>query len=96
MLGENREVLDKIAEFLIAKETITGEEFMKIYRDVKGEDITETHSQDTDDGKTDIASKDVSDKDESLQDKVDNDVVVKSEVSDGLAVKADIIEDDLD
>lgn len=96
LLGENREVLDKIAEFLIAKETITGEEFMKIYRDVKGEDITETHSQDTDDGKTDIASKDVSDKDESLQDKVDNDVVVKSEVSDGLAVKADIIEDDLD
>lgn len=96
LLGENREVLDKIAEFLIAKETITGEEFMKIYRDVKGEDITETHSQDTDDGKTDIASKDVGDKDESLQDKVDNDVVVKSEVSDGLAVKADIIEDDLD
>ena len=95
LLGENREVLDKIAEFLIAKETITGEEFMKIYRDVKGEDITETHSQDTDDGKTDIASKDVGDKDESLQDKVDNDVV-KSEVSDGLAVKADIIEDDLD
>ena len=30
LLSENREALDKIAEFLIQKETITGEEFMKI------------------------------------------------------------------
>ena len=36
MLSENREVLDKIAEFLFEKETITGKEFMKIYREVKG------------------------------------------------------------
>ncbi len=36
MLSENREVLDKIAEFLYEKETITGKEFMKIYREVKG------------------------------------------------------------
>lgn len=35
-LSENREVLDKIAEFLVEKETITGKEFMKIYREVKG------------------------------------------------------------
>ena len=39
LLADNREVLDKIAEHLIAKETITGEEFMKIYKEVKG--ITE-------------------------------------------------------
>lgn len=36
LLEENRECLDKIAEFLIEKETITGKEFMKIFREVKG------------------------------------------------------------
>jgi cell division protease FtsH len=36
ILQGNRDVLDKIADFLISKETITGEEFMKIYREVKG------------------------------------------------------------
>ena len=36
MLTENREVLDKIAEYLIEKETITGKEFMKIFRELKG------------------------------------------------------------
>lgn len=36
LLAGNREVLDKIAEYLIAKETITGEEFMKIYNEIKG------------------------------------------------------------
>jgi cell division protease FtsH len=36
MLRENREVMDKIADHLIAKETITGKEFMKIYREAKG------------------------------------------------------------
>ncbi len=41
MLSENRDVLDKIAEFLFEKETITGKEFMKIYREVKG--ISEEH-----------------------------------------------------
>ncbi|CUX28742.1 ATP-dependent zinc metalloprotease FtsH [Clostridium sp. C105KSO13] len=36
LLSENREALDKIADFLIEKETITGKEFMKIFREVKG------------------------------------------------------------
>ena len=36
LLAENRETLDKIAAFLIEKETITGKEFMKIFREVKG------------------------------------------------------------
>ena len=31
LLTENRDILDKIASYLIEKETITGEEFMKIY-----------------------------------------------------------------
>ncbi|MCR4865726.1 MAG: AAA family ATPase, partial [Lachnospiraceae bacterium] len=36
LLLENREVMDKLAEFLIEKETITGKEFMKIFRELKG------------------------------------------------------------
>ncbi len=36
LLLENREVLDKIAEHLIEKETITGKEFMEIFRREKG------------------------------------------------------------
>ena len=36
LLSENRDAMDKIAEYLIQKETITGKEFMKIFREVKG------------------------------------------------------------
>ena len=36
LLGENRDIMDKIAEFLIEKETITGKEFMKIFHQCKG------------------------------------------------------------
>ena len=36
LLGENRDVMDRLADFLIEKETITGKEFMKIFREMKG------------------------------------------------------------
>ncbi len=36
MLRENRDVMDKLAEFLIEKETITGKQFMEIFRREKG------------------------------------------------------------
>ena len=36
MLRENRDVLDHISEYLYEKETITGKEFMKIFREMKG------------------------------------------------------------
>ena len=36
LLSEHRESLDKIAAFLIEKETITGKEFMKIFHEVEG------------------------------------------------------------
>ena len=35
-MTENREALDKIADFLIEKETITGKEFMDIFHKVQG------------------------------------------------------------
>ena len=37
LLAENREVLDRIAAFLTEQETITGEEFMRIYREIRGD-----------------------------------------------------------
>ena len=36
LLSENRDVLDEIAKYLHEKETITGKQFMEIYRKVKG------------------------------------------------------------
>lgn len=36
IIRENRDALDKIAEYLIEKETITGKEFIRMYREIKG------------------------------------------------------------
>lgn len=36
LLSSNRDVMDKLAAHLIEKETITGKEFMRIYREIKG------------------------------------------------------------
>ncbi|MFR4352856.1 MAG: ATP-dependent zinc metalloprotease FtsH [Roseburia sp.] len=36
LLTENREVLDKISDYLYEHETITGKEFMRIFRELKG------------------------------------------------------------
>ena len=49
MLAQNREVLDKVADFLIEKETITGKEFMEIFNEVKG--ITPDTSENTESAK---------------------------------------------
>ena len=50
MLSTNRDVMDKLAEHLIEKETITGKEFMKIYREIKGipEPVEEEKQKTTD------------------------------------------------
>ncbi len=41
LLSQNREALDRIAAFLIERETITGKEFMRIFREIKGEPAEE-------------------------------------------------------
>ena len=52
LLAENMECLDKISEYLFEHETITGKEFMKIFREIKGlpdpEDEKAKESSDTD------------------------------------------------
>lgn len=45
LLSENRELLDKIADYLYEKETITGKQFMEIFNEVKNpkkDDVVET------------------------------------------------------
>ena len=37
LLNENRDILEKIAEYLISKETITGKEFMELYHQALAE-----------------------------------------------------------
>jgi cell division protease FtsH len=50
LLSENRDVMDKIAEFLIERETITGKEFMKIFREAKGIPEPKEESKDSKNG----------------------------------------------
>lgn len=48
MLRENRELMDKLAAFLIERETITGKEFMEIFRREKGLPDPEEEKKGTD------------------------------------------------
>ena len=48
MLTENREVLDKIAEYLFEHETITGKEFMEIFCELKHLPLPEEKNTDND------------------------------------------------
>ncbi|SET87688.1 ATP-dependent zinc metalloprotease FtsH [Lacrimispora sphenoides] len=50
LLSENRDVMDKIAEFLIERETITGKEFMKIFREAKGIPEPKVENKDSENG----------------------------------------------
>ena len=45
LLSENREAMEKIAAFLIEKETITGKEFMKILQEIQGEEDPSCHPE---------------------------------------------------
>lgn len=48
LLSGNREILDKIADYLFEKETITGKEFMKIYHEVRGDEVNEENAAEED------------------------------------------------
>jgi cell division protease FtsH len=56
MLRENRDVMDKLAAFLIEKETITGKEFMEIFRKEKG--LPEPEEKDKTEGETEDKTED--------------------------------------
>ena len=50
LLEENRDIMDKIAAHLIEKETITGKEFMQIFRKEKGIPEPEEKEEGKDEG----------------------------------------------
>ena len=61
LLDENREILDSISDYLYEKETITGKEFMKMFRDMKGlpdpdEENKEQEAAQNDDTQKDVTS----------------------------------------
>ena len=61
LLDENREILDSISDYLYQKETITGKEFMKMFRDMKGlpdpdEENKEQEAAQNDDTHKDVTS----------------------------------------
>ena len=91
LLADNRDCLDKIAAFLIERETITGKEFMKIFREVKGiqdpeaEKSEENVSNSSENGlETDVQAESVSDESET-----DNDVPPESDINVSLEKKAE-------
>lgn len=75
LLKENRELMDTLAEFLIEKETITGKEFMKIFREAKGIPEPEEKPKDVPAKESDASA----DEKEAL---VENDVAEKTDTED--------------
>jgi cell division protease FtsH len=61
LLVDNRDIMDKIAEFLIERETITGKEFMKIFREAKGIPEPEELKKDSEDEDKSEISEDLKD-----------------------------------
>ena len=64
LLDENREILDRISDYLYEKETITGKEFMKMFRDMKGlpdpdEEKNDEENKEQEAAQDDDAQKDV-------------------------------------
>ncbi len=91
LLADNRDCLDKIAAFLIERETITGKEFMKIFREVKGIQDPETEkseenvSNSSENGlETDVQAESVSNEAET-----DNDVPSESDINVSLDKKSE-------
>ena len=91
LLADNRDCLDKIAAFLIERETITGKEFMKIFREVKGiqdpeaEKSEENVSNSSENGlETDVQAESVSNEAET-----DNDVPSESDINVSLDKKSE-------
>ena len=82
LLADNRDCLDKIAAFLIERETITGKEFMKIFREVKG----------IPDSETDQAEANVSNpaKNDSQPDGQDEPVLIEEKTDNGASSESDI------
>ena len=63
LLDENREILDRISDYLYEKETITGKEFMKMFRDMKGLPDPDEEKNDEENKEQEVAQNDDTQKD---------------------------------
>ena len=63
LLDENREILDSISDYLYEKETITGKEFMKMFRDMKGLPDPDEEKNDEENKEQEVAQNDEAQKD---------------------------------
>ena len=63
LLDENREILDRISDYLYEKETITGKEFMKMFRDMKGLPDPDEEKNDEENKEQEVAQNDEAQKD---------------------------------
>ena len=91
LLADNRDCLDKIAAFLIERETITGKEFMKIFREVKGIPDSETEQADanvSNPAKND-SQPDGQDEPALIEEKTDNGASSESDINVSLETKAE-------
>ena len=91
LLDDNRDCLDKIAAFLIERETITGKEFMKIFREVKGIPDSETEQADanvSNPAKND-SQPDGQDEPALIEEKTDNGASSESDINVSLETKAE-------
>ena len=90
-LADNRDCLDKIAAFLIERETITGKEFMKIFREVKGIPDSETEQAEanvSNPAKND-SQPDGQDEPALIEEKTDNGASSESDINVSLETKAE-------
>ncbi len=91
LLADNRDCLDKIAAFLIERETITGKEFMKIFREVKGIPDSETEQAEanvSNPAKND-SQPDGQDEPALIEEKTDNGASSESDINVSLETKAE-------
>ena len=91
LLADNRDCLDKIAAFLIERETITGKEFMKIFREVKGIPDSETEQAEanvSNPAKND-SQPDGQDEPALIEKKTDNGASSESDINVSLETKAE-------
>ena len=91
LLADHRDCLDKIAAFLIERETITGKEFMKIFREVKGIPDSETEQAEanvSNPAKND-SQPDGQDEPALIEEKTDNGASSESDINVSLETKAE-------
>ena len=91
LLADNRDCLDKIAAFLIERETITGKEFMKIFREVKGilDSETEQAEANVSNPAKNDSQPDGQDEPALIEEKTDNGASSESDINVSLETKAE-------